>query len=1043
MLSPKEDAVLNIIEENSAYEYYFFKKVSDMKWFSRLKEKKYFSPEKNKLPIESEEKGFFRIPEWNVLQYLEKVSTQIKEKPTENREYVEELLKIIKNVTDYKNEKDEHIDNYRTWWYFVKILCNLPNDSIKNETLDLIPTWLDSKYDTTLQGSEIVNKLLPKFLNSDNPEDWEKAKIIAEHSLIVKPCPLREGEETLKTVIKSYYLQESFLTKKFADKLGEKCKNDFIYKVSDNIKKLLKKDSSCVLLEVNEDTYRLVLTPDVNSFDVVISIVENKKRNETVFLSEENWQQVNEINIPNKIDGLNKEEFYELIWKGLKEINLYDKFLPSVGKNVLENELMDLHVQLFSKETYSSFYSKKRYFDHNVLDLLTEILKNIVLSKSKKSIDDTKKIFEVYLNDNYLYFSKMALYIVGYDEENVNSYRNIYFQYLEADKYNILMDGLFFGDENKHLFNNLKNITPAEKRLLEAKVEKGSRFSYGKDKNGMLIWKLERYNALSHDAYFSEKYKKLKEEAKIDWDPELSPAIGEIQMGEVKDVSPIDSEKLAKMSVKEIVDYVVSYKPTEKQSFFQSEGVAGLAGEISKEIQKDPKKFIDELNLFLDTGCYYVSSLIGTFKTLWVNKRQINDYIGEILEFIKVSISKPGFWEGKLITPYDDGWKANYEWVIGGIGEFIQEGTKVDSGAFDEKYLPQIKEILFSILDKIEIKEPSSNNDMIGDALNTYQGKIIEAFIDYSLRVARLNQTKNGKQEINWENNIKSKYENLLDKGVFEAYTLLGRYLPQFSYLDNNWVEKKIKEFESIQKSELWEAFMTGYFYSSKIYNKLFNNMKELYLKALEYKFKNQYANEALVQHIAVGYLRNLEIGNSIYNKLIGKWDYEQIGELVSFFWSQRAYKDEKKFADKIIEFWRWIYENKYKGKQENELTKEDKQILSNLCNLTIFLPEINSEYSEWVKTSALFVDTGFHSSFFIEYLDGLKDKGKSIDFIGKIYLEMLKNTTPDFQRENIRSIIEYMYQNGKREEANDICNIYGSRGNDMLRDLHEKYNKK
>ena len=38
-------------------------------------------------------------------------------------------------------------------------------------------------------------------------------------------------------------------------------------------------------------------------------------------------------------------------------------------------------------------------------------------------------------------------------------------------------------------------------------------------------------------------------------------------------------------------------------------------------------------------------------------------------------------------------------------------------------------------------------------------------------------------------------------------------------------------------------------------------------------------------------------------------------------------------------------------------------------------------------------------------------------------------------------SIIEFLYNAGAQENADKICNIYGSRGNEFLRDIYEKYN--
>ncbi len=274
---------------------------------------------------------------------------------------------------------------------------------------------------------------------------------------------------------------------------------------------------------------------------------------------------------------------------------------------------------------------------------------------------------------------------------------------------------------------------------------------------------------------------------------------------------------------------------------------------------------------------------------------------------------------------------------------------------------------------------------------------------------------------------------------------------------------------------------MDGYLFGGKVYDELYILMKSHYENAINYQFKEKYSPDRLVQHICIGYLRAIEDiddNKSLFRKLLDKWDTPQIKEMIGFFWMQRRdyerkpdksvvleYRDgetkpkviehtvEKeqpiedeertKIENKIIDFWRWVYENKYKGKQESELNSEDKKILSELCNLTVFLPEINSENFEWLKVSAWCVDVSFHSSFFIEYLDELKDKKQSIDFVGKVYLEMLKNVTPDFRKEDIKSIVRYLYDSKiaeRIEEAKNICNIYGSRGYEFLRQLYEQY---
>jgi len=91
--------------------------------------------------------------------------------------------------------------------------------------------------------------------------------------------------------------------------------------------------------------------------------------------------------------------------------------------------------------------------------------------------------------------------------------------------------------------------------------------------------------------------------------------------------------------------------------------------------------------------------------------------------------------------------------------------------------------------------------------------------------------------------------------------------------------------------------------------------------------------------------------------------------------------------------------------------------------------------------TCAPYVHVNFNSPFFIEYLDNLKGKDPNDPkYIGEIFLKMLENFTPDYDEKHIRSIVEYLYNSSQKAVADKICNIYGSRGYEFLRDIYEKY---
>jgi hypothetical protein len=116
----------------------------------------------------------------------------------------------------------------------------------------------------------------------------------------------------------------------------------------------------------------------------------------------------------------------------------------------------------------------------------------------------------------------------------------------------------------------------------------------------------------------------------------------------------------------------------------------------------------------------------------------------------------------------------------------------------------------------------------------------------------------------------------------------------------------------------------------------------------------------------------------------------------------------------------------------------------SELSKLAVFLEKIDAKNCEWLSLSALYIHVDFNAPFFLKYLNSLKDKDKEAGkYVGEIFLEILKNSTPDYDQKDICSIVEYLYIEDFEKYAIEICKIYGSRGYEFLRDICEKYPNK
>ncbi len=947
-LDPKEEAVLEMIEKGISYENYFFKKVTNIKWFYSLKEKGYFSPEKAPGVKPAEKEGYY-VPQWNILPYLERISKKVNIEG--NEKYVDELLTIISEVSKYKDSKGQRIDNYRTWHSFVNILSNLPNSKIIDEIIDLIPIWLSSKFDTTLPGAEIIRKLLPKFL-TDNTSDIKKAEKIIGYITSIKILSLggeKKKDKKIGLLIDSHFLKEGF--ENYSEDIGRKCSEKVIE-------------------------------------DLVM-----------------------------KIKGLLKRE---------------------------------------DEGTYHSFYEELDYLDEP-FNVLTFILKRILIAKAKNDINITQEILKKFLKEKYLYFPKMALYVIGND---LDEYREFFWETLNTDSNNfVLKNTSSFGDELKHILENLKELTEKQREILKNKIEDSAKLEDFKEDQELYLalHKQQFYKALSHEKYFKKLYDETKNVTK--YDIELRPAIGKPEVSSGWGESPLTKEKILQVSNKELAKFLLTFKSA---NYWKGPSINGLSNILKEVVKENPEKFINDLMPFLKTGYLYVSDILLGIRDAWENKKMLD--WGKLFKFIRLYIDPEDFWNDNY-TVKDDVRKANRFWVLGEIGELIKKGAIEDSRSFSEKHYSRAQEIIFQIVDKMLtdkkelLESQSERNDFLTYTLNSTFGKITEALFMLAYRIKKFEKETKSKQPVSWEVNIKNKYELLLENEINESYAWLGSYLTIFYLLlDNKWTEEQINRI-SPKKKQVWEAFMQGYLNSNKIDINLYKLMRPHYKTAMEYKFKEEHSSERLVQHICFVYLQGIEKindKNGLFRKILDKWNLFQIKEVISWLWMQRNFimtsieeKKEteetvrmKKMRELIIDFWRWVYQNEYKEKEQ--LKEEDKEILSELSKLSVFFEKIDAENNEWLRLSAPYIYVDFNASFFLKYLNNLKDKDEDAGkYVGEIFIEILKNSTPDYDQKDIRSIVEHLYSLDLKNYADDICDNYAKKSFEFLRDIYEKYHQK
>jgi hypothetical protein len=176
-------------------------------FFDFLKEAGLFSPE------------YVQIPYWSALGYLEAVARLAGE--NNDRQLARKVMDVIRSVS--RDPDGRSSDNYHTYLKFAEILGLVPVAALTIEDIDLVPVWLNSKYDRGMVGHALDRGVIQSMLASDSPDDWQKACTILRHCTAifwVDEKGLGKGRKKPVSVIEDYWLKE--LIKHHAGTFGMK-----------------------------------------------------------------------------------------------------------------------------------------------------------------------------------------------------------------------------------------------------------------------------------------------------------------------------------------------------------------------------------------------------------------------------------------------------------------------------------------------------------------------------------------------------------------------------------------------------------------------------------------------------------------------------------------------------------------------------------------------------------------------------------------------------------------------------------------------------
>lgn len=1072
MLNPKENAALDLLENKPEYADYFFGKVKNSRFFSILIEKGYFSESKAPSPVSAGKEGFFSIPQWNVLPYLESIAQ------CAGPQYKDDLLRIILAVTKKRVEilkatpDSMELDNYRTWFSFAKIIGYLPKEAISREVVDCFEVWLASTFDTTLTSLEILKNVLPKYLG-ENPSasDIEMAEQIT--AILVRVKEIEKKERTLLVnrkkfafIADDYWLSETYLSKKMAAKLGQKCSEGFIWKLADDLRKLVGQ-SGISWFPVESAGHEYLFTVERVDAGLIYELREREKPKQEDFLYDLS-KFAEYLPKTSPITPGSAKEFTEAVSAWMKKHNVPEPILLAIS-----DKLEKFYRHLWDDSSYSWCPSLAETSTHTHRDAeatFLQIFRDVLEAKAKSDPAMARRIFDKLLNSNsYLFpvFTRVVLYCYS---NGYNEYRKDFWDFVSSRKY--LFEKRDFEAEVYDLLQSNLNKFSKEERAILNGIIGGGPISLKYNESQKIYWRQRWYSALTEDQEYASLYKDCFAATKTKEHFNFRDSHVRVGYGP----SPLSKEDILGNTNASLAKFISEFEAKPRKSWDDPnpEALAGIIRQIAAE---SPEKFTKDLLPFRDTGYQYLYEMLWGFWDYLNKSRGPFDW-DRTLTFIETYVNRDEFWADKFVSKAESGGgDAKHDWIVNVLVELLQIGVKGDDvRAVPGNLTDKVERLVDLIFNRMISRPPVEDDekDPVSKTLNSNTGKLATTLLYLSLRIARL-QGDSG-AAIKWKPELKKTYEVMLAGNVVEPYAVLGEYLANFLYLDKDWTETKIAESLKLP-NHLWEAFVSGFFCTSAVYDDYFGLMSPHYLKAIGHSFNSQNVQESLAQHIAIFYMRGLDnFGkDGLLDKLIHTNNSVQMNRLIGFLWMQRAdapqekskavvsvYKDgdvkheeidlstntgrEQYGASinkRIVSLWGHLAQH-YKSIEVK--TDADNQNIASLAELAVFLPQLDKDSVDWIKISLPFLKPWGACIFLLEYLNRLKTAGdakQSAAYIADIMLELTANLLPDYKQEDIAALLSFLFVNGQAEAARAICDRYGKgHREDVIKEVYEQYGR-
>ncbi|MCA0385295.1 MAG: SIR2 family protein [Firmicutes bacterium] len=1000
------NSVCDLLNQDKSLEVYLFKRLAEedfpFAWFVELDIRGYFSP--SNIPNLVSVEGGYRVPPWFPSNYLINLSN----KYSNDRNICDRLIRIIFNTSTYVDGKGFHIENYHVHRTFISMIGSINNNFISKELIQSIQAWKYTRIQHDFVIIQLRESIVSKFLKSNNDTDNEKLGLITT-------MLLRVFSDSALNRRDNYYLDKVF-DDELIRNIAEKCFENVIDEIEEILKAKFNEtnhqfnfeyDNTQWLIKIFEKQNNLIINivdaVDVDAHELGESI---SKRNNFEYVLNKNS---------------NVEEYAKTAIEKLT-IDFKIENLPSD----MNEKISKLILGFLSEGTYHSLYESKKYHIHSyegILDILLRILDNI-------NMDVALTVFERYMIENLFIFQKIVLYNVG---KKYHIYKSEFWKLLKSERGRIVFGNSAFGDELRVVLEQIEKLNEEEFCLINTFIENGPQIHFKMDEEDRYVdvWKLKRINALNKIERFNSIRDQITQKYSGDFKPVLAASIGPIIVGSYTARSPITIDEMTGMTISELSTVLRDFK----ENGWDGPTVEGLGNVLKNFVENNPELIVSHLNCFKKLGYHYVAEILNALNNVWNNKGGFD--WSKLQNYIYDYITDEGFWNGTYEV-YSSHHKATYKWVLYSISKLIESGCRSDKMSYETNNYYLSKEIVLEILNNLPLEIEAEYKDCyVSYSHRTVRGDFIDTLIVLSLYGKRNNVT-DGK----WDIDLEKKFKSLLDECALEAYTLMGLYSVNIDYLSNNFLLDQISKLKDFTIS--WEAYFEG-FVSGNLNVKLFQLMKENYIKAFKYSFKKEDISNLIARHLFIALYNSFE-GSSdlVYLSLIDNWNIDIISNLQREFLSHIPDEEIIEDTKSVLVSFMKAYGNKIRCL--DRLTAAEKSLLSESVRFLEYIEPYENWIYEFYCIAIKYVEVEYNSH---DAINAIKKHCVNVTTddnkmkLVSLFDIMTDNSLPSYPECEIVEIIKCFFE-WNIDEINDktskICNKYHQGNIYFLKEISDKF---